>query len=94
MVNSISHNIVIIGSGYVGMSLAALLAQHHEVSVVDIDKEKVKKINSGVSPIKDSMISDYLKYKDLNLRATSSLNGKIESANLVIIETTTDTDDE
>ena len=92
MVKSSSHNITIIGSGYVGMSLATLLAQEHEVSVVDIDKEKVKKINSGISPIKDSMISDYLKNKDLNLRATDSLNG-IDAANLVIIATPTDYDD-
>jgi UDPglucose 6-dehydrogenase len=92
MVKSSSHNITIIGSGYVGMSLATLLAQEHEVSVVDIDKEKVKKINSGISPIKDSMISDYLKNKDLNLRATDSLNG-IDTANLVIIATPTDYDD-
>jgi UDPglucose 6-dehydrogenase len=94
MVNSSSYNILIIGSGYVGMSLATLLAQHHEVSIVDINKEKVQKINSGISPIKDSMISDYLKNKDLNLRATDSLNGIIDTANLVIIATPTDYDDE
>ena len=50
MVKSSSHNITIIGSGYVGMSLATLLSQHHKVTIVDIDKEKVKKINSGISP--------------------------------------------
>ena len=94
MVKSASHNITIVGSGYVGMSLATLLAQEHEVSVVDIDKEKVNKINSGISPIKDSMISDYLKNKDLNLRATDSLNGIIDTANLAIIATPTDYDDE
>jgi UDPglucose 6-dehydrogenase len=94
MLNNASHNIVIIGSGYVGMSLATLLSQHHEVSIVDINKEKVQKINSGISPIKDSMISDYLKYKDLNLRATDSLDGIIELANIAIIATPTDYDDE
>jgi UDPglucose 6-dehydrogenase len=94
MLNNSSHNIVIIGSGYVGMSLATLLSQHHEVSIVDINKEKVQKINSGISPIKDSMISDYLKYKDLNLRATDSLDGIIELANIAIIATPTDYDDE
>ena len=73
MVKSASHNITIVGSGYVGMSLATLLSQHHKVTIVDIDKEKVKKINAGMSPVKDSMISDYLKHKDLNLRASSSL---------------------
>ena len=94
MVNNPSHNIAIIGSGYVGMSLATLLSQHHKVTIVDIDKEKVNKINSGISPIKDSMISDYLKYRDLNLRASSSLSGIIELADIVIIATPTDYDDE
>ena len=94
MVKSSSHNITIIGSGYVGMSLATLLSQHHKVTIVDIDKEKVKKINSGISPIKDLMISDYLKNKDLNLKATDSLNGIIDTANIVIIATPTDYDDE
>ena len=93
MVKSSSHNITIIGSGYVGMSLATLLSQYHKVTIVDIDKEKVNKINSGISPIKDSMIMDYLTNKDLNLRATDSLNGIIESANIVIIATPTDYDD-
>ena len=93
MVKSSSHNITIIGSGYVGMSLATLLSKHHKVTIVDIDKEKVKKINSGISPIKDSMVSDYLKNKDLNLKATDSLNGIIDTANLAIIATPTDYDD-
>ena len=94
MINSSINNIVIIGSGYVGMSLATLLSQYHEVSIVDINEEKVHKINSRISPIKDSMISDYLKYKDLNLRASNSLNGVIELANIVIIATPTDYNDE
>jgi UDPglucose 6-dehydrogenase len=94
MVKSSNHNITIIGSGYVGMSLATLLSQHHKVTIVDINKEKVKKINAGMSPVKDSMISDYLKYKDLNLRASSSLSGIIELADIAIIATPTDYDDE
>jgi UDPglucose 6-dehydrogenase len=94
MVNSSSHNIAIIGSGYVGMSLAALLSQHHKVSIVDINIEKVKKINAGISPIKDPMISDYLKYKNLNLRASCSLSETIESADIAIIATPTDYDHE
>ena len=92
MVKSSSHNITIIGSGYVGMSLATLLSQYHKVTIVDIDKEKVKKINAGISPVKDSMISDYLKHKDLNLRASSSLGGTIESADIAVIATPTDYD--
>ena len=94
MVKSSSHNITIIGSGYVGMSLATLLSQYHKVTIVDIDKEKVKKINAGMSPVKDSMISDYLKHKDLNLRASSSLSGIIKLADIAIIATPTDYDDE
>jgi UDPglucose 6-dehydrogenase len=94
MVKNSSHNITIIGSGYVGMSLATLLSQYHKVTIVDIDKEKVKKINAGISPVKDSMISDYLKHKDLNLRASSSLGGTIESADIAVIATPTDYDDE
>jgi UDPglucose 6-dehydrogenase len=94
MVKSSSHNIAIIGSGYVGMSLATLLAQYHKVTIVDIDKEKVKKINAGMSPVKDSMISDYLIHKDLNLRASSHLGATIESADIAIIATPTDYDDE
>ena len=93
MVKSSSHNITIIGSGYVGMSLATLLSQYHKVTIVDIDKEKVKKINAGISPIKDIMISDYLKNKDLNLKATDSLNGIIDTTNLAIIATPTDYDE-
>ena len=76
------------------MSLATLLSQYHKVTIVDIDKEKVNKINSGISPIKDSMISDYLKNKDLNLRASDSLNGIIDLANIAIIATPTNYDDE
>jgi len=94
MIKSSSHNITIIGSGYVGMSLATLLSQYHQVTIVDIDKEKVKKINAGISPVKDSMMSDYLKNKDLNLRASSSLSEIIESADIAIIATPTDHDDE
>jgi UDPglucose 6-dehydrogenase len=92
MVKRSSHNITIVGSGYVGMSLATLLSQYHKVTIVDIDKEKVKKINAGMSPVKDSMISDYLKHKDLNLRASSSLGGTIESADIAVIATPTDYD--
>jgi len=94
MVKSSSYNITIIGSGYVGMSLATLLSQYHKVTIVDIDREKVKKINAGISPVKDSMISDYLKHKDLNLRASSSLSGIIESTDIAVIATPTDYDDE
>ena len=81
MTDSSKHKITVIGSGYVGMSLAVLLSQKHSVEVVDIDEDKVKKINLGVSPISDSLISDYLENKALNLKATSSLQSAIPSTN-------------
>ena len=87
------YKITVIGSGYVGMSLAVLLSQKHSVEVVDIDKDKVKKINSGISPICDPLISDYLENKALNLKATSSLQSAIPSTNIAIIATPTDYDD-
>ena len=93
MTNGSKHKITVIGSGYVGMSLAVLLSQKHRVEVVDIDEDKVKKINSEVSPISDLLISDYLKNKALNLNATSSLHSAIQSTNIAIIATPTDYDD-
>ena len=93
MINSSKHKITVIGSGYVGMSLAVLLSQKHSVEVVDIDEDKIKKINLGVSPISDLLISDYLENKALNLKATSSLQSAIPSTNIAIIATPTDYDD-
>jgi len=93
MTNSSKHKITVIGAGYVGMSLAVLLSQKHSVEIVDIDEDKVKKINSGVSPISDLLISDYLENKALNLKATSSLQSAIPSTDIAIIATPTDYDD-
>lgn len=93
MTNSSNHKIAVIGSGYVGMSLAVLLSQKHNVEIVDIDEDKVKKINSGVSPINDLLISDYLENKALKLYATSSLQSVIPSTNIAIIATPTDYDE-
>ena len=88
-----SINIAIIGSGYVGMSLATLLSQKHKVTILDINKEKINMINSGISPIRDSMISDFLKHKELDLQATCSLNEAIETSDIAIIATPTDYND-
>lgn len=93
MNNSSNHKIAVIGSGYVGMSLAVLLSQKHSVEIVDIDEDKVKKINSGVSPINDLLISDYLENKALKLYATNSLQSVIPSTNIAIIATPTDYDE-
>ena len=62
--------IAVAGTGYVGLSIATLLAQHNEVVALDIVKEKVDMINNHISPIKDAEIEKFLKEKELNLRAT------------------------
>ena len=62
--------IAIAGTGYVGLSLATLLAQNHDVIAVDVVPEKIDKINSGKSPIQDEYIEKYLKEKKLRLTAT------------------------
>lgn len=63
--------ITVAGVGYVGLSIAVLLAQHNEVVALDIIQEKVDMINNKVSPIKDKEIEEYLSTKDLNLIATT-----------------------
>ena len=62
--------IAVAGTGYVGLSMATLLAQHHEVVAVDVIPEKVEKINQRISPIQDDYIEKYLAEKELNLEAT------------------------
>ena len=62
--------IAVAGTGYVGLSIATLLAQHNNVFAVDVIPEKVDKINQGISPIQDEYIEKYLSEKDLNLVAT------------------------
>ena len=67
--------IAVAGTGYVGLSLAVLLSQHHEVKAVDIIKDKVDLINNKKSPIVDKEIEEYLATKELNLVATT--DGKL-----------------
>lgn len=64
-------NIAVAGTGYVGLSIATLLAQHHQVTAVDVIPEKVEKINHRISPIQDEYIEKYLAEKELNLTATT-----------------------
>lgn len=86
--------IAVAGTGYVGLSLAVLLAQKHEVIALDIIQEKVDKINSGISPISDPEIEEFLRNKNLNLSATIDKEAAYKGADFVIIATPTDYDPE
>lgn len=83
---------VVAGLGYVGMSLAVLLSQHHEVVAVDVLPEKVKQINNRCSPIQDDLIEEYLRDKELKLYATLDAERAYAMADVVIIATPTDYD--
>ena len=84
--------IAVAGTGYVGMSIATLLAQHNEVVAVDIMPEKVEKINNRISPIQDEYIEKYLSEKELNLRATLDAESAYKEADFVVIATPTNYD--
>ena len=87
-----AQNITVVGSGYVGMSIAVLLAQHNKVTVLDIDKDRVKKINSRQSTIEDREIEEFLTTKDLHLSATIEKESAYLGANYIVIATPTDYD--
>lgn len=84
--------IAIAGTGYVGLSLAVLLAQHHQVTAVDIVPEKVDLINTRRSPIQDDYIEKYLKEKELNLTATLDAESAYKDADFVVIAAPTNYD--
>ena len=84
--------IAVAGTGYVGLSIATLLSQHHEVVAVDVIPEKVELINSRRSPIQDEYIEKYLAEKELNLRATTDGEEAYKDADFVVIATPTNYD--
>lgn len=84
--------IAVAGTGYVGMSIATLLAQHNKVVAVDIVKEKVDKINRRISPIQDDEIEDYLANKELDLYATTDMEEAYKDADIVVIAAPTNYD--
>ena len=85
-------NIAVAGTGYVGLSIATLLAQHHHVTAVDIIPEKVEKINNRISPIRDEYIEKYLAEKPLDLTATLNAEEAYSTADFVIIAAPTNYD--
>lgn len=86
------YKIAVAGTGYVGMSIATLLAQHHQVIAVDVIPEKVEKINHRVSPIQDDYIEKYLAEKPLNLTATLDGATAYRDADFVVIAAPTNYD--
>ena len=84
--------IAVAGTGYVGMSIATLLAQHNEVVAVDVIPEKVEKINNRISPIQDEYIEKYLTEKEPNLRATLDAKSAYADADFVVIAAPTNYD--
>lgn len=84
--------ITVVGAGYVGFSIALLLAEQHEVCILDINQSKIEKINTKCSPIKDINIYKFLKEKTLNLRGILEPQKAYEGAEYVIVATPTDFD--
>lgn len=92
MINDIEKNITVAvaGTGYVGLSIATLLSQHHKVYAVDIVPEKVELINNKKSPIQDEYIEKHLAEKDLDLTATLDAKEAYSNADFVVIAAPTD----
>ena len=84
--------ITVVGSGYVGMSLAVLLAQHNDVVVLDVDASRVDRVNSKQSTVADAELESFLAKKDLSLTATLDKHTAYKSANFVVIATPTNYD--
>lgn len=92
MKEKIIPTIAVAGTGYVGLSIATLLSQHHQVTAVDVIPEKVEKINNRISPIQDEYIEKYLAEKELNLKATLDGAAAYKNADFVVIAAPTNYD--
>ena len=86
--------IAVAGTGYVGLSIATLLSQKHEVVALDIIPEKVKMINKRQSPLRDKEIEEFFANKELNLKATLDYKEAFKDAKFIVISTPTNYDDE
>jgi len=84
--------ITVVGSGYVGMSLAVLLAQNNEVIVLDVNPDRVERVNKQQSTVVDAGITDFLAQRQLSLTATLDKNLAYDGATFVIVATPTDYD--
>ena len=92
LTNTKDIKIAVAGTGYVGLSIATLLAQHHPVIAVDVIPEKVEKINNHISPIQDEYIEKYLAEKELNLTATLDGASAYKNADFIVIAAPTNYD--
>ncbi|MDC0243930.1 nucleotide sugar dehydrogenase [Pseudomonadota bacterium] len=90
---TLKPKITVVGSGYVGMSLAVLLAQYNEVTVLDIDLSRVEKINNNQSTILDSDIDSFIQDRSLSLTATNDKKNAYDGANFIVVATPTDYDE-
>ncbi len=86
------YNIAVVGTGYVGLSLAVLLSQNHKVKAIDILPDKIEKINNRISPIQDEYLEEYLEKRELNLSATLDGESAYQVADFIIIATPTNYD--
>ena len=84
--------ITVVGSGYVGMSLAVLLAQHNDVVVLDVDASRVEKVNNKQSTVADTEIEAFLADKELSLTATLDKQAAYQNTSFVVVATPTDYD--
>lgn len=91
--HNIKGNICVVGAGYVGLSLAVLLAQKYHVTVIDLSEDKINMINKRISPLRDELLEQYLQEKELSLEATTRTDVAYAEAEYIIIATPTNYDE-